>query len=634
MKSTPATPAASAASPPSADPWSIESWAELALDWQRAFAECSAWWIGAARAAQFAGAAPDIRREPRDDRVDREDRKVSARRARRHAAPAQGSPFDTRELKRLHERYSSRLADLWAGATGVSGIAGAPARRADAASRGVDVPQRPAEDRRFASPAWREQPWFAWIRDAWQLYGEYLTELASLAQLPPEEKRRLEFSTRQFVDAIAPSNFPATNPDVIARAIATEGASLVQGMRNLGDDIAKGRITMSDESAFTLGRNLAVTPGSVVLRNPLIELIQYAPTTSEVSKRPLLIIPPCINKYYILDLTPANSFVRHAVAEGHTVFIVSWRNIPEELGKLTWDDYLEQGVLAALAAVKSIADSDEVNTLGFCVGGTLLAAALAVLAARGDRSVTSATFLTTMLDFADPGEIGVYISAASLDARKPLLCAGERVPGSELAGAFASLRANELVWNYVVNNYLKGRTPPAFDLLYWNGDSSNLPGPMYWYYINEMYIGNRLRVPDALTMLGQPIDLRRLAMPMYVYASREDHIVPWRSAWRTVGLVGTRPRFVLGASGHIAGVVNPPAAGKRNYWTGPLPSRGMGSETWLARATSHAGSWWPDWHAWLAKHGGGKRPAPAAAGNAAHPPLGPAPGTYVLAAAK
>ena len=611
-----------AASTASADPWSIQSWTELALDWQRAFAECSAWWAGAV------GAAPAAQREHR------EERRARASSEQRRVAPAQPSPFDANELKRLHERYSSRLAGLWAGAASGLGVSAGAARPADRAPRASNAPRPAPEDRRFASPAWREQPWFAWVREAWQLYGEYLTELSSLAQLPPEEKRRLEFSTRQFVDAMAPSNFPATNPDVIARAIATEGASLVQGLHNLAEDVAKGRITMSDESAFTVGRNLAVTPGFVVLRNPLVELIQYSPTTSEVAKRPLLVIPPCINKYYILDLTPANSFVRHAVAEGHTVFIVSWRNIPEELGTLTWDDYLEQGVLASLTAVQSISTSKEVNTLGFCVGGTLLACALAVLAARGDRNVTSATFLTTMLDFADPGEIGVYISAASLDARKPLLCAGQRVPGSELAGAFASLRPNELVWNYVVNNYLKGRTPPPFDLLYWNGDSANLPGPMYWYYLNEMYIGNRLRVPDALTMLGQPIDLRRLTMPMYVYASREDHIVPWRSAWRTVGLVGTQPRFVLGASGHIAGVINPPATGKRNYWTGPRPTADLDADAWLARATSHPGSWWPDWQAWLAKHKGGKRAAPSTAGNAAYPPLGPAPGTYALAAAK
>ncbi len=298
---------------------------------------------------------------------------------------------------------------------------------------------------------------------------------------------------------------------------------------------------------------------------------------------------------------------------------------------MTWDDYLEQGVLAALRAVQAIANSRRVNTLGFCVGGTLLACALAVLAARNDRSASSATFLTTMLDFADPGEIGVYVSRQMLAAREPALMEGQRVHGSELAGAFASLRPNELVWNYVVNNYLKGRTPPAFDLLYWNGDSANLPGPMYAYYIENMYLENLLRERDALTMLGSAIDLSKIDVPAYVFASRDDHIVPWRSAYRTMDLVGGEATFVLGASGHIAGVVNPPQSGKRNYWTND--SAAGGADDWLAAATSHAGSWWPHWYRWIGRHAGGRRAAPSTAGNAEYPPLGAAPGEYVLQSA-
>ena len=525
------------------------------------------------------------------------------------AVPA--TPFDPAAVAALNASFVPRVEALW-----LSGVA-APDRGAS------DSPR----DRRFASPAWREQPYFAWLQEAYLLYGEYLRKLAALAHLPPAEKRRLEFAVRQYVDAIAPSNFPATNPDVIARAIETQGESLAQGFRNFVADAAKGRITMSDESAFAIGRNLAVTPGSVVYRNRLIELIQYDATTTRVAKRPLVIVPPCINKYYILDLTPANSFVRHAVAQGHTVFIVSWRNIPPELGRLTWDDYLQEGVLAAIGIAKAIAGNDEVNALGFCVGGTFLACALAVLAARGDRSVTSMTLLTTMLDFTDPGEIEVYVTPQMLAARQAELCAGGRVHGSELAGAFASLRPNELVWNYVVESYLKGRTPPAFDLLYWNGDSANLPGPMYVYYIREMYLENRLRVPGALTMLGEKIDLRSIALPAYVYASREDHIVPWRTAYRTLALLQGESTFVLGASGHIAGVVNPPEAGKRNYWTH------AGSEAtpdaWLDAARSHPGSWWPHWDAWLAAHKGGERAAPPVTGSARYPPLRPAPGDYV-----
>ena len=388
---------------------------------------------------------------------------------------------------------------------------------------------------------------------------------------------------------------------------------------------------MSDARAFAVGRNLAVTPGDVVFRNELIELIQYAPTTAKVHRRPLLIVPPCINKYYILDLQPEDSFVRWAVAQGHTVFMISWRNIPPEQGRLTWDDYLEHGVLTALAQAKAIGATATVNALGFCVGGTLLASALAVLAARHDHSVESATFFTTMLDFADPGEIGVYVSREYLQAREPMLLAGERVHGGELAGAFASLRANDLVWNYVVKNYLKGETPPAFDLLHWNGDSANLPGPMYVYYLRNLYLDNKLIVPGALTMLGERIDLGRITMPAYVYASRDDHIVPWRSGYRTTALLGGEPTFVLGASGHIAGVINPPAKQRRNHWTNELLTDDP--DDWLARATSHPGSWWPHWGAWLSAHAGALRQAPRASGDAEHPPLDAAPGRYVLESA-
>jgi polyhydroxyalkanoate synthase len=342
-------------------------------------------------------------------------------------------------------------------------------------------------------------------------------------------------------------------------------------------------------------------------------------------------VPPAINKFYILDLAPRNSFVRHAVAQGHTVFMVSWRNIPAELGTLTFDDYVEQGVLAAIAAARDITGSRQVNALGFCVGGTLLACALAVLADRHDHSVASATLLTTMLDFSDPGPIGVYLSPEFLAARERALMAGGRMRGSELAAAFASLRANDLVWNYVVGNYLKGQTPPAFDLLYWNGDSTNLPGPMYAYYLREMYLANRLREPCALTIAGAPVDLGRVAQPTYVFAARDDHIVPWHSAWRSAALLGGDVTFVLGASGHIAGVVNPPEAARRNYWTNPLLPDD--ADDWLARADSVPGSWWPHWHAWLAPYGGGKHAAPTASGSRQLPPLGAAPGEYVRAKA-
>jgi len=535
-------------------------------------------------------------------------------------APAPGSPLPD-SVVRLTARFQSELQALWRAALVVT----------DASDRLPELVASAPADRRFQAAAWREQPFFSLLRQSYLLYAGFLRELAHLAPLPNHEKQRLEFVTRQYLDAIAPTNFPATNPDVLQKAISTEGASLVQGLRNLADDAQKGRITMTDERAFAVGRDLATTPGDVVFRNDLIEVIQYDAATPTVYRRPLVIIPPCINKYYILDLKPSNSFVANAVAQGHTVFIVSWRNITPELAALTWDDYIEQGVLTSFRVAQAISGSRTINALGFCVGGTLLASALAVLAARHDSSVASTTLLTTMLDFADPGEIGVYVSREMLAAREPLLMTGQRVHGSELAGAFASLRANELVWNYVVGNYLKGETPPAFDLLYWNGDSANLPGPMYVYYLRNLYLDNRLRERNALTMCGVKVDLSRIGTPTYVYASRDDHIVPWHSAYRTTALFGGDVTFVLGASGHIAGVINPPQPPRRNYWTNDLVTDAP--DDWLARAQSVPGSWWPHWATWLAQHGGAPRAAPKHTGSAEHPPLEAAPGSYVRAAA-
>ncbi|MGI8895475.1 MAG: PHA/PHB synthase family protein [Casimicrobiaceae bacterium] len=518
-------------------------------------------------------------------------------------------------LTALNTRYQVRLQAL-----------------ADATLNGsappADLVSAANADRRFHAPAWREQPFFAWLAQSYLLHREYVGEMTRLVNLPKDEKRRLEFVTQQFLDAIAPTNFPATNPEVVARAFATEGGSLEQGIRNLLDDAQRGRITMSDERAFTVGGNLAVTPGDVVYRNDLIELIQSAAATKRVHDYPLVIIPPCINKYYVLDLRPENSFVRYAVAAGHTVFIVSWRNVPAELGSLTWDDYMERGTLQAIRVAQDIGRSKMVNALGFCVGGTMLAAALAVLAARNDRSVASATLLTTMLDFDDPGDIGVYVSRELLAAREPALMAGQRVHGQELANAFASLRANDLVWHYVVNNYLKGASPPAFDLLYWNADSANLPGPMYVYYLRNLYLDNLLREPDALTMAGVPIDLKRVAVPTYVLATRDDHIVPWRAAYQTTQLLASDTTFVLGAAGHIAGVINPPSPPRRQFWTNELVT--AEADEWFGRAAATPGSWWPHWTDWLGSRAGSERKAPRQAGNATYPPLAPAPGLYVL----
>jgi polyhydroxyalkanoate synthase len=498
-------------------------------------------------------------------------------------------------------------------------------------ANGFVHPHQPPHDRRFAGPEW-QTPYFAMVRDMYLATVRYWEAAVERAEVPPRDKERLRFAVRQWLEAISPANFATTNPEAIKLALATEGESLRKGAENLFTDIAKGRVSMTDETAFEVGRNLALSPGSVVYRNDLIELIQYAPTTPKVSAHPLLIVPPCINKFYILDLQPENSFVRYAVGEGHSVFLISWRNIPPELGRLTWDDYLEQGILRAIEVMKEIAGAESANVLGFCVGGAMLACALAVLAARekesGSASIASATFLATMLDYEDPGQIGVYINDFSLGAREPSLMAGDRVNGSELASAFASLRPNELVWSFVVNNYLKGKTPPAFDLLYWNGDSANLPGPWYAYYLRNCYLDNLLREPGRLTMCGVPIDLGTITMPAYILATHEDHIVPWRSAYRSVNLLGGDTEFVLGGSGHIAGVVNPPAKNRREHWIEGL-QRGDPDE-WLASAEQKKGSWWPHWRTWLARFSGAKRAAPEAAGSAAYPVLDPAPGRYVL----
>jgi polyhydroxyalkanoate synthase len=428
------------------------------------------------------------------------------------------------------------------------------------------------------------------------------------------------------VDAAAPANFPATNPDVLKLATETHGESLLRGLENLHEDRRKGRISTTDESAFEVGRNIAVTPGAVVYENELMQLIQYRPATDSVYERPLVMVPPCINKYYILDLQPENSFVRYAVAQGHTVFMVSWRNMPAAMGKATWDDYLEHGVMRALSVAREICNVEQVNALGFCVGGTLLACALAVLRARGENPVASVTFLTTMLDFSDTGELAVFIDEPYVAARENEFADGGVLRGRELALTFASLRANDLIWPYVVNNYLKGRKPEAFDLLYWNSDSTNLPGTMYCEYIRDTYLENSLRTPDKLTMCGEPVDLAALDWPAYVLAAREDHIVPWRTAYATTELITGPIRFVLAASGHIAGVINPARRNRRNFWVNPaLPPD---AEAWFAGATSVPGSWWPDWSSWLAEYGGAQAAA-RAPGSAAYPPIEPAPGRYV-----
>jgi len=535
-------------------------------------------------------------------------------------APSQPAPTeylarlngDGARVGQLQAAYLAKQAQLW---QALASGGKAPAARPEAG------------DRRFTAREWRENPYYSYLKQSYLLAAEYLEELVEAAPLEGQAKDRLRFTVRQWVDAMSPANFAATNPEALREAQETRGESLTRGLANLLADAGKGRISQTDEAAFEIGRNLAVTPGHVVLENELMQLIQYAPATPEVAKRPLVMVPPCINKYYILDLHPENSFVRYAVEQGHTVFMVSWRNVGPAQGHLGWDDYLEMGVLTALRAARDIAKSDRVNALGFCVGGTLLGAALAVLAAKGEHLVESATYLAAMHDFADTGQIGLFVDEASVAQREAAMGRGGILPGAELATVFSTLRANDLIWPYVVNNYLKGGTPAAFDLLYWNADSTNLPGPMYCWYLRNMYLENKLRVPGALTNLGVPVDLGRVDRPSFIVATREDHIVPWRSAYRSVHLLGGEKTFVLGASGHVAGVINPASKNRRSFWA--ADTNPQDPEAWLQGAAEHPGSWWPRWAGWLASYGGGKRKAPARAGNARYPAIEPAPGRYV-----
>jgi polyhydroxyalkanoate synthase subunit PhaC len=492
-------------------------------------------------------------------------------------------------------------------------------------SKGAGVSS--ASDRRFDAPEWRELPWFRMLRRGYELNAEYLAGIAEIAELEPVAKRRLRYLLRQAADALAPTNFAATNPEAIRQALETRGASLTRGLEMLTDDIARGRISMSDESAFEVGRNLATTPGDVVYQNDVMQLIQYSASTGEVRERPLLIVPPFINKYYILDLQPDNSLVRHCVAQGFTTFIVSWRNIPETLGHLTWEDYIDQGVLEPLNVAREITGSLTVNTLGFCVGGTLLATALAVLAARKRKPVHSLTLLASMLDFSDTGDISVYVDARHVERAEAQYATTGVVPGSRLAATFAMLRAKDLVWHYVVNNYLLGRRPRAFDLLYWNADGSNLPGPLYAYYLRNMYLDNNLRVPGKLRLKDVAIDLGAIRVPAYVVATRDDHIVPWKTAFSSAQLLGGRTEFVLGASGHVAGIVNPPSLNRRQHWTGGPPAGEP--DSWLAAARQLPGSWWTSWCDWLSGHSGDMKPAPQVTGSERYRPIEPAPGRYV-----
>ncbi|WP_306607555.1 class I poly(R)-hydroxyalkanoic acid synthase [Azonexus sp.] len=482
-------------------------------------------------------------------------------------------------------------------------------------------------DRRFSAPEWRESPIYDYLHQAYLLNVRYLKEMVEV--MPAQDakaKEKLRFLARQVADAMAPSNFAATNPEFVKLALETKGQSITDGINNLIKDFEKGRISMTDESVFEVGKNIATTEGAVVYENDVMQLIQYAPLTAKVATRPLLVVPPCINKFYIMDLQPENSLIRYMVDQGNTVFLVSWRNPQEAQGHLGWDDYLERGPIEALHLIQEMTKVKQVNALGFCVGGTILTSALAVLKARGEDCVASLTLLTTLLDFADTGEIGLFIDEQGVASREASIGQGGLLPARDLANTFSFLRANDLVWNYVTGNYLKGQKPQAFDLLYWNSDSTNLPGPFACWYMRNMYLENNLRVPGKLQMCGAKVDLGQLDMPVYLLATREDHIVPWQSAYQSTRILGGKTRFVLGASGHIAGVINPVSKNKRSFWLNDDVK--TDAEGWLTAATEMKGSWWADWADWLKLHGGEQRAA-RKVGTTKYKAIEPAPGRYV-----
>jgi polyhydroxyalkanoate synthase len=492
------------------------------------------------------------------------------------------------------------------------------------------VIQPAADDRRFKDNAWNENLVFDYIKQSYLLTARWLQHnVREVEGLDDKSAKKVDFYTRQFVDAMAPSNFVLTNPEVLRTTLESGGDNLLKGLNHLLDDLDRGKgklqIKMTDLDAFEVGKNLAVTPGKVVFQTDLMQLIQYDPTTEKVARRPLLIIPPWINKYYILDLREKNSLIKWAVSEGHTVFVVSWVNPDEQLAHKSFEDYMIEGPLAALDAMEKATGQRDANVVGYCLGGTLLASTLAYMASKGDDRFASATYLTTMVDFKEAGELGVFIDEEQLQALEAKMNKQGYLDGSAMATTFNMLRANDLIWSFVVNNYLMGKEPFPFDLLYWNSDSTRMPAAMHSFYLRKMYQENKLAQPGGISLMGTPIDLTTIKTPTFILATREDHIAPWKSAYAATHIYGGPIRFVLSASGHIAGVVNPPGANKYSHWVNSkLPAS---PDAWLEGSEQKPGSWWPEWSKWLGKYAGGKVDA-RVPGDGGLKAIEPAPGAY------
>ena len=488
-------------------------------------------------------------------------------------------------------------------------------------------------DSRFKDEDWDSNFLFDFVKQSYLIAARQIQHaVANVDGLPEESQKKVAFFTRQYVDALAPSNFILTNPQVLRETVSSGGQNLVKGLNNLLADIEKGegqlRISMTDESAFQLGKNVATTPGKVVFQTDLMQLIQFSPTTREVYRRPLVIIPPWINKYYILDLRERNSFIKWATDQGHTVFVLSWVNPDARLAQKGFDDYMLEGTLAALDAVERATGERKINFIGYCLGGTLLGCTLAWLAAKGEDRVGCSTYFVSLLDFSAPGELGVFIDEQQVQALERKMNERGYLEGSEMAGTFNLLRANDLVWSFVINNYLLGKDPFPFDLLYWNSDSTRMPARMHSFYLRNMYMKNLLGTPGGITLAGVPIELSKVKLPAYFISTVEDHIAPWKTTYRGARYLGGPVRFVLGGSGHIAGIVNPPAAKKYHYWTNEaLPET---PEQWFEGATQHPGSWWDDWQAWMDARNAGEKVPARVPGDGALKVLEDAPGSYVM----
>jgi polyhydroxyalkanoate synthase len=487
-----------------------------------------------------------------------------------------------------------------------------------------------ADDRRFRDAAWSSNTLFDFIKQSYLLSARYIQgAVREVGGLDEHTGRKVDFYTRQFVDAMAPSNFVMTNPEVLRATVESRGENLVNGLKNLLDDLERGKgqlsISMTDMAAFRIGDNIATTPGKIVYQNDLIQLIQYAPTTETVRRRPLLIIPPWINKFYILDLRPTNSFIKWAVGQGHTVFVISWVNPDERLAAKSFADYMKEGPLAALDAMEAATGEKKANVIGYCLGGTLLSATLAYMAAKRDRRVKSATYFVTMVDFAEAGDLSVFIDEEQIAALETRMNEKGYLDAREMHTTFNMLRANDLIWSFVINNYLLGKQPFPFDLLYWNADSTRMPAAMHSFYLRKMYQENLLSQPGGITLDGVKIDLRKVKTPAFLLSTREDHIAPWRSTYAATQLYAGPAKFVLSASGHIAGVVNPPGS-KYGHWTND--KNPPTADDWLATATQHDGSWWPEWEEWVSQYTGGQVPA-RQPGDGKLTPIEDAPGSYV-----